>query len=63
MDLKTVFEFKGGYGRKATIKIGNGECVMCKEEKEIFFIDTSEGEYASCRICFNCLKKMKEENK
>ena len=56
--VMVVFEFDGGYNRKGTVEIKTGECLICKEKRDVLCIDSSEGEYAACIICFKCIKEI-----
>ena len=56
-----MFEFNGGYNRVGTIEIKNDKCLVCKEKKNVLCIDSSEGEYATGKICFDCIEKMRKK--
>ena len=56
---KTVYESEHStYSRSTGIQIGMYKCEICKEEKEIMSIDTSDGEYNSFDCCKSCLDKL-----
>jgi len=48
----------GAYGHEAQIEVDErGHCDLCKKDKKVLWIDTSQGEYATFQICKDCFLK------
>ena len=55
--MKTIKEFKGGYGRIGKIWVEMYECTICGHEKICIASDASEGEYHNAWFCLTCVEE------
>jgi hypothetical protein len=52
---------KSAYGRSKQADIEEIECDSCKNNKFCLSMDSSDGEYGSVNLCFDCIQKMFDE--
>lgn len=55
MSVETIHCEYGAYPHSATLRFERGLCDVCKQDKGIVVIDTSQGEYAELHICRECV--------